>query len=71
MDWMKKMFVAAGLLSALTFGTGFIVGCEDSKDAGAAVEEAADDAAETAGDVAEDVENAANDAGEALQNATE
>ncbi|MEM7624647.1 MAG: hypothetical protein AAF333_03350 [Planctomycetota bacterium] len=74
MDWLKKLFVAAGLLAALTFGTGFVVGCEKSDDAADAIGDAADDAADAAGDAAEEaegaVEDAANEAAGALEDAT-
>lgn len=70
---LKKLAMLA-LLGAFVFGTGMIVGCEESNDAGDAIGDAAEDTGDAIGDAADDakdgMEDAADDAGDAIKDAT-
>lgn len=66
---LKKLAMLA-LLGAFVFGSGMIVGCEESNDAGDAIGDAADDAGDAIDDAAEGAEDAAEDAGDAIKDAT-
>lgn len=69
MEWIKKMFAATAMLSALTLGAGFAVGCEEN-DASDAIEDAADDAGDAMDDAVEGTEDALDDAGDSIEDAT-
>ncbi|MEO1236085.1 MAG: hypothetical protein AAFX76_04785 [Planctomycetota bacterium] len=71
MEWLKKMFAVAAMLSVMTFGVGLTAGCEEGSEPADAIEGVAAEAEEAAEDAADEAEDAANDAADALKEATE
>lgn len=65
--------LAASIISAVGILTGSLTlsGCEDRRDAGDHVKEAADDVKDAAKDAADEVKDAADDAKDALEDAAD
>lgn len=74
MELFKKLSAYAVMLAALTLGTGFVVGCEESDDMGDDIGDAMDDAADNTEDAMEDtgdaIKDGAEDAGDSMEDAT-
>lgn len=73
MESILKKLAMLTMLGAFVFGTGMMVGCEESNDAGDAIGDAMDDTGDAMGDAADDakdgMEDMADDAKDGMEDA--